>query len=72
MRGRPLEGPLSAYVDKVRQHAYRVTDEDLATLRRSGLSEDMIFEVTVAAALGAGLVRLRVGLAALQAPGDGR
>ena len=43
----------------------RVTDEDVAELRSSGLSEDEIFELTVAAAVGAGLERLYAGLRTL-------
>lgn len=56
---------LLPYLDKVAHHAYKVTDEDVQELLRAGLSEDEIFEATVAAALGAGLKRLRAGLAAL-------
>jgi|tagenome__1003787_1003787.scaffolds.fasta_scaffold20693868_3 alkylhydroperoxidase family enzyme len=57
---------LRAYVDSIALHAYRITDEDLEALRRSGRSEDEIFEVSVAAAVGAGLARLKRGLAALK------
>ena len=57
---------LAVYVDKVARHAYRVTDEDLATLQRAGHSDDALFEVTVSAALGAALGRLERGLAALR------
>lgn len=57
---------MAAYVDKVARHAYRVTDEDTAALRNAGYSEDAIFELTVSAALGAGLGRLERGLAALR------
>src|SRR5687768_16577863 len=59
----PIE--LAAYADKVAREAYGVTDEDVAALRRAGYTEDAIFEVTVSAALGAGLARLERGLAAL-------
>jgi hypothetical protein len=37
----------------------------VAGLLRSGLSDDEMFEVTVSAALGAGLVRLEAALGAL-------
>ena len=57
---------LKAYVDKVARHAYRVTDEDVAALKRAGHSEDKIFELTVAAAVGAALHRLERGMAALR------
>ena len=45
-----LAGPLSTLVDKVAKHAYKVTDEDIAAARASGLSEDQIFELAVCAA----------------------
>ena len=63
---------LLPYLDKVAHRAYTVTDEDVEAIKRAGLSEDQIFEATVAAALGAGLKRLRAGLAALgeRAAGD--
>jgi hypothetical protein len=63
----PVEGPLDPFVDKVRRRAHAVTDEDVAALRRAGLSEDHIFEASVAAALGAGLSRLDRALDALDA-----
>ena len=56
---------LRPYLEKVAHHAYQVTDDDVEALKRAGLSEDQIFEATVAAAVGAGLRRLRTGLAAL-------
>ena len=55
-----------AYLDTVRRHAYRATDQDVAELRARGLPEDEIFELTVAAAVGAGLERLAAGLEALR------
>jgi alkylhydroperoxidase family enzyme len=49
---------MDAYLEKVRLHAYRVTDSDVEALRAAGLSDDAIFEHTVAVAIGAGLERL--------------
>ena len=46
-----------AYVDKVRRHAYKVTDGDIDALRAAGWSEDQIFELTVATAIGAAVTR---------------
>ena len=63
---RDVPTALRAYVGKVHRHAYKVIDEDIAELRAAGYSEDQIFEATLAAALGAGRVRLRAGLAALR------
>jgi alkylhydroperoxidase family enzyme len=57
---------LAAYLEKVRLHAYKVTDADVQTLKDAGFSEDEIFEQTVAAAVGAGLERLEAGLATLR------
>jgi len=54
-----------AYVDKVRLDAWRVTDADVEALRAAGLSEDEIYEATVAAAVSAGLDRLEAGLRTL-------
>lgn len=49
---------MGAYLEKVRLHAYRITDADIDALRGAGLSEDEIFEHTVAVAIRAGLDRL--------------
>jgi hypothetical protein len=64
--GEDIPPALAAYVDKVALHAYKVTDEDLAALQQAGNSDDMLFEVTVSAALGAALGRLERGLSALR------
>ena len=56
----------AAYLDKVRRHAYRVTDADVERLKAAGHGEDEIFELTVAAAVGAGLERLDAALATLR------
>ncbi len=61
-----LPAALGAYVDKVARHAYKVTDDDIAALRQAGYSEDAIFEVTLSAALGAGMSRLERGLAVVK------
>lgn len=60
---------LVPFVEKIAHHAYRVTDADLEALKQAGYSEDAIFELTLSAALGAGLLRLDRGLSALR--GDG-
>ena len=61
--GRVDDPAVAHYVDAVRRHAYRVSDEDVERLRGAGLDDDAIFELTVAAALGAAAQRLEVGLA---------
>jgi hypothetical protein len=64
--GEPAPPPLEAYVEKVRRHAYRVTDTEVEAVV-AATSEDAVFEATVATALGAGLARLEAGLAAIEA-----
>ena len=70
--GRPISNTdavppeLVSYVNKVAQHAYKITDEDIEALLKAGYSEDAIFEITLSAALGAGMARLERGLAALK------
>jgi hypothetical protein len=72
MGGRPslqsdtIPPKLINYVKKVAQHAYKTTDEDIEALRKAGYSEDAIFEITLSAALGAGMARLERGLASLK------
>lgn len=65
--GSPFDDPLvEAYLDKVRRHAYKVTDREMEELKEAGWAEDQIFELTIAAAYGAGKRRLDAGLAALE------
>jgi len=62
---RPAPPAFEAYLEKVRLHAYRVTDADVQALKDAGYSEDEIFEQTVSTAVAAGLARLEAGLDAL-------
>jgi hypothetical protein len=64
--GGSLPEPLGTYVAKVRDQSYRVTDRDITALATAGLSEDEIFELTVAAALGAACRGLDAGIRALR------
>jgi len=57
---------LISFVKKVALHAYKTTDEDIEALLKAGYSEDAIFEITVSAALGAGMARLERGLGTLK------
>jgi alkylhydroperoxidase family enzyme len=57
---------LRSYLETVRRHAYRVTDREVEELKAAGLSEDEIFEQTVAAAVAAGLERRDAALRALR------
>jgi alkylhydroperoxidase family enzyme len=65
-RGGELPEPLAAYAAKVRDQSYRISDSDFAGLTSAGLSDDAIFEITVAAAVGAALQRLDAGLRAVR------
>jgi alkylhydroperoxidase family enzyme len=58
------------YTTKVALHAYKVTDQDIEALKEAGYSEDAIFELTLSAALGAGMARLEIGLSALKGDKD--
>jgi hypothetical protein len=56
---------VEAYLEKVRRHAYEVTDDDIRALKEAGHSEDVIFEQTVSVAVAAGLRRLEAAMAVL-------
>jgi alkylhydroperoxidase family enzyme len=49
---------MTAYLEKVHAVAYKITDADVGALKAAGVSEDEIFEQTVAAAISEGLRRL--------------
>jgi alkylhydroperoxidase family enzyme len=53
----PAAEGMAAYLAKVRERAYTVTDADVEGLKADGFSEDEIFEQTVAAAIAQGLRR---------------
>jgi alkylhydroperoxidase family enzyme len=54
----PAAAGMAPYLAKVRERAYTVTDADVESLKAAGVSEDEIFEQTVAAAIAQGLRRL--------------
>lgn len=51
-------GAMDPYLAKVHSNAYKVTDADVEALKAAGISEDVIFEQTVVAAISEGLYRL--------------
>jgi hypothetical protein len=53
----PAPERMGPYLAKVRECAYTVTDADVEELKGAGLSEDEIFEQTVAVAIAQGLRR---------------
>jgi AhpD family alkylhydroperoxidase len=63
--GDPLPEPWQSYATAVRDASYRITDADVDRLTAAGCSEDQIFEVTVAAAVGAALRSFDAGRNAL-------
>jgi len=62
-----LSEPLGALIAKVAKHAYQVTDDDVAAVRASGLSEDQVFEIVVCAAIGQATRQHDTAMAALDA-----
>ncbi|MEO8704519.1 MAG: hypothetical protein ABI867_30980, partial [Kofleriaceae bacterium] len=54
-----------ALIDKVAQHAWKVTSEDVAAVKQAGVAEDAIFEQVVCAAIGKATRQLDGALAAL-------
>jgi hypothetical protein len=58
--------PLGPYLDKVRDQAWTITDEDIGALQATGYSEDAILELTIAAAAGAAGRRYDAALRALR------
>jgi alkylhydroperoxidase family enzyme len=59
------EPAMASYLEQVRTRAYSLTDADLDALKAAGLSEDEIFEQTVAAAVAEGLRRLDAAAGAI-------
>jgi hypothetical protein len=59
--------PARTLIQKVALYAHRVTDDDVAAARKSGLGEDPIFELVVCAAIGQAVRQHDSGLAALAA-----
>lgn len=52
--GDGLPAPLQPFTEKVRDASYRLTDADFAELKTK-YQEDEVYEITVAAAVGAAL-----------------
>ena len=64
-RNADLPNDLQYLVAKVHQHAYRVTNDDVARAQKI-YGDDKLFEVIVSAAMGASKQRLDAGLRALE------
>ncbi|WP_410671526.1 hypothetical protein [Amycolatopsis sp. cmx-4-68] len=64
--GEGLAEPWRDYAALVREASHRITEEDVRRLTAAGATEDEIFEMTVAAAVGAALRSFDTGRAALK------
>jgi AhpD family alkylhydroperoxidase len=69
--GDTLTEPWQSYTATVRDASYKVTDADIDRLAAAGTSEDEIFEVTVAAAVGAALHSFDAGRQAIRHEASG-
>jgi hypothetical protein len=63
--GTGLPPEWAAFVEKIHRHAYKVTDEEVAALR-ARYGDDAVFEIIVAASLGAADQRFQAGMRALE------
>ncbi len=68
--GSLTDSALADYVALVAHQPYRVTEDRLSALRKIGISEDGIFDLTVSAALGAAQRRLEASVELLDTNGD--
>jgi hypothetical protein len=62
---RGVDSRAQTLVDTVARHAWKVTDEQVAATVAAGVSEDVVFELAVCAALGQATRQLSVALTAL-------
>ena len=55
--GGAVPDAVAGLVEKIRLHAYKVTDADVEAAKAAGWSDSQLFELFVATAAGAGLQR---------------
>jgi alkylhydroperoxidase family enzyme len=60
-----LGEPLRTLIGKVAERPAQITDDDVAAVKRSGLTEDEIFELVVCAAVGQATRQYEAALGAL-------
>jgi len=60
-----LNEPLKSFVNKVAISAYKITDSDIETLIKNGISEDEVFELAICASVGQSLRQYENALKAL-------
>lgn len=63
--GETTDAPYAGYVAKVSESSYKVTPSDFTTMADAGLADDAVFELTLAAAVGAASRRLDAALRAM-------
>jgi alkylhydroperoxidase/carboxymuconolactone decarboxylase family protein YurZ len=61
-----LDEPLNSLINKVAMNVHTITDDDIDAVKRSGLSEDQIFEMMVCAAIGQATRQYDSAIAALE------
>ena len=61
---------LTPYLRKVALHPSKVLDREIEAMHAAGFDVDEVFEVTVVAAVSAGVTRLEIALAALEEVAD--
>ena len=61
---------LTPYVRKVALHPYKVLDREVEAMHAAGFDVNEVFELTVVAAVSAGVTRLEMALAALEEVAD--
>ena len=62
----PLDGPLAKWVEKVARYAYKTLPDEVEAMKQNGKSENEIYELTVAAAIGAASGRYERALASIE------
>jgi len=67
-----LGEPLRTLIDKVAGRPAQITDDDLAAVKTSGLTEDEIFELVVCAAVGQATRQYETALGALAQVASGK
>ena len=60
-----LPAPLNALIEKVAHEAYKVTDNDIAAVKATGVTEDQLFELVICGAVGQASRQYQTGLTAL-------
>ena len=65
LAAKPISGALGSFAIKIQHNPSTITDEHIAALRAVGHSDEDIFEIIIAASVGAAMERLRAGLALL-------